>query len=164
MEKQSLTGNCCLINLNTFCSSEGWLEILGINTILPVWSPVRSLTSNTLLCHLVRIPLLPLQTQSAAFKFFSTITGHPILSLSLDGGSVPQLMAFKYSTGQLSNGSSSQVCLEVGIKSTLWKRWSGPGNFARMVSLSLLTVSFVQGRMTRSEQYWFGRPRRWMSG
>src|ERR1700755_3294998 len=99
MAKQSLTGNCFLVNLKEFSSSEGWLGTLGIKTVSPACCPVISLTSKTLLLYLVKIPLLPLQTPCDWCKFFRIITGHPAFSSSFASGRVEELISFRCSTG-----------------------------------------------------------------
>src|SRR5580692_2075564 len=97
--KQSLTGNCLLVNLKASQSSVGWFWILEIKIFCPACCPVRSSTSSTLFLYLVKIPLLPLHTSCAASRFLRIMMGHPAFSSSCDSGRPEQFTALRYSTG-----------------------------------------------------------------
>ena len=97
--KQRRKGNCKRLNWNGISAVDGISGIRGMKATFPEAGPCSMITSITFAWHALTRHQVPLVMLGGS-KDLRTITGHPILRVSLCGGMPAILTEFKNSTGK----------------------------------------------------------------
>ena len=105
IDRQSFTGNCCLVNSNGSPVSLGVRDIIGTMKICPFLGPVAMTVSRHFVSILLIISRVPFAIPGARFRM--TMTGIPTLSARRCRGIPAGLNEFKNSVGYATAEPSS---------------------------------------------------------